>query len=101
MATEQNSNTVPAQRYEREKIEDSALQAIDWHRHEYPLGVRTSLTEDAPGYNALTVEELEVLHKALTVILPGADTSIARTYLGLSELATWAREVAKWARRHP
>jgi len=87
--------------FEKELIEDTSLQAIDWHRHEYPLGVRTSLTEAVPGYNALTSEELEVLHKALTVILPGADTSIARSYLGLSELATWARECAAWAKRHP
>jgi len=95
------TGTTPAQKFERERIEDNALQSIDWHRHEYPLGVRTSLTEAIPGYNALTAEELEVLAKVLTVILPGADTSIARQYSGLSELATWATEVAKWAKRHP
>ena len=87
--------------YEHETVLDSALQKLDWHRHEYPLGVRTSLTEHAPSYNALTAEELEVLHAALTKVLPGAETSIARMYLGLSELATGAGEVAKWAKRHP
>jgi len=102
METEQNTAMpAPTTKYEREKVEDNAIQAIDWHRHEYPLGVRTSLTEELPGYNALTTEELEALHLVLTRVLPGCDTSLARTYIGLSELATWAREVAKWARRHP
>ena len=91
----------PQQKFEKEVVDDSAIQKLDWHRHEYPLGVRTSLTEAMPEYNALTAEELEVLHKVLTKVLPGAETSIARQYMGLSELATWAGEVAKWAKKHP
>lgn len=96
MQTEQ-----PKTKYEKEKVEDSAIQAIDWHRHEYPLGVRTSLTPMVAEYNALTEMELAILHKLLTTILPGCERSAAQEFMGLSELATWASECAKWAKRHP
>jgi hypothetical protein len=87
--------------YEKERVEDTTLQSIDWHRHEYPLGVRTSLTEVVPGYNALTEAELKCLHLALTKVLPGCSRSLAQEYKGLSELAKWAEQCAIWAKRHP
>lgn len=99
--TTHNSHTSQHPQYEKEKVDDSGLQSIDWHRHEYPLGVRTSLTEGQPGYNALTAAELEVLYKLLTRVLPGADRTASQEYVGLHELATWAKACAEWARRHP
>lgn len=104
MNTEQLTTPVPSSTpgYEKERVNsETAIQKIDWHRHEYPLGVRTSLTESLPTYNALSAMELEILHRLLTTVLPGCERTAAQEFMGLSELATWARECAVWARRHP
>lgn len=90
-------NTNKVGQKEEFAVEAVKVQSIDWHRHTFPLGVRTSLTEADPPYLALTATELEVLHKLLTRVLPGADTSAAREYLHLNTLAMWCREVAVWA----
>lgn len=78
------------------EVESITIQRIDWHRHTFPIGVRTPLTETNPPYLALTATELDVLHKLLTRVLPGADTSAAREFLNLNTLAVWCAEVAKW-----
>jgi hypothetical protein len=70
---------------------------VDWHRISFPLGVRTELTETDPPFLALSPEELEVLHKLLTRVLPGADNAASHEYMGLMVLATWARRAREWA----
>jgi hypothetical protein len=70
---------------------------VDWHRISFPLGVRTEMTEADPPFLALSPEELEVLHKLLTRVLPGADNAASHEYMGLMVLATWARRAREWA----
>lgn len=77
---------------------DSA-DTVDWHRHTFPLGVRTEMTEADPPFLALHPDALRVLEAVLTTKFPGADFSAAEEYEQLSELATWCRMVQQWAKK--
>lgn len=72
---------------------------IDWHRHTFPLGVRTEMTQIDPPFLALSKEELRVLEAVLTTKFPGADFSASEEYIHLLTLATWAKRAREWAER--
>jgi len=89
--------TAETAKHEHHTVDDAST--IDWHRMTFPLGVRTNLTELDPPYLALGPDELEILHKLLTKVLPGCDHAAADEYLTLLTLATWAKRAREWALR--
>ena len=93
-----------------EQINDTHLDTIDWSRASFPIGVET---KDARPWLALSLGELQILHRLLTKPLPLAkkmdDGSVVVTVIepameageNLGHMVKWLEAAIAWKTANP